>query len=289
MMRKSRTRMRPAGGIARVVGMAAIIGIAIYILMFARASIGHAGPDLKPGVTSLVSAPGSKLRQAGEYDPLLIEGERLDFEITYGGIPAGNASLKVEGVETPRGDVLRITSRARSNDVISVFFKVDDRLIAEVDASTLESKYFEKRLREGPFEKDEWAAYGHSESGGVVRTKNREYAVDPGTRDILSALYYVRGQDLKVGEDIVVNTFEGGKNYAARVKVLRSESVSVGDEDVDCLVIEPEIEEGAFAKTGRLLIWVTDDDLKIPVLMKSKVAIGSFVAKLVRSSHEEGV
>jgi hypothetical protein len=124
---------------------------------------------------------------------------------------------------------------------------------------------------------------------GTVRTKNREYAVDPGTRDILSALYYVRGQDLNIGEDVVVNTFEGGKNYAAKVRVLRSESVSVGDDEVQCLVIEPEIKEGAFSKTGRLQIWVTDDDLKIPVLMKSKVAIGSFVAKLVRSSHEEGV
>jgi hypothetical protein len=267
MMTDTRTRMRPTERIARAVGMAAIVGIAIYILVVARASIGN----------------------AGEFAPLIIDGERLDFEISYGGIPAGHASLEVTGTETERGEVLRITSRAQSNDVISVFFRVDDRLIAEVDAATLESKYFEKRLREGPFEKDEWATYGRSESGGVVRTKNREYAVDPGTRDILSALYYVRGQDLKVGEDVTVNTFEGGKNYAARVKVLRSERMSVGDDDIDCLLIEPEIKEGAFAKTGKLQIWVTDDDLKIPVLMKSKVAIGSFVAKLVRSSHWEGV
>ena len=250
--------MRPA----RAIGMAAMMGILLV---------------------SYASATGS------DFAPLLIEGERLEFEITYGGIPAGKASLEVTGLTTARGEVLRITSRAQSNDVISVFFHVDDRIISEVDASTLECIYFEKRLREGPFEKDEWAMYGHSESGGVVRTKNSEYTVDPGTRDILSALYYVRGQDLKVGEDVTVSIFEGGKNYVARVKVLRSEHLSVGDDDVDCLVIEPEIMEGPFAKKGNLLIWLTDDDLKIPVLMKSKVAIGSFVAKLVRSSHWEGV
>jgi hypothetical protein len=159
----TRVKMRPARLIARAVGMAAIVGIAVYVLVVARASIGNADPDRGPAFTSLVSAPGMKLRQAGDYAPLLIEGERLDFEITYGGIPAGNASLEVQGIETPRGEVLRITSRARSNDVISVFFKVDDRLIAEVDPSTLESMYFEKRLREGPFKKDEWATYGHGE------------------------------------------------------------------------------------------------------------------------------
>jgi hypothetical protein len=217
--------------------------------------------------------------------PLLIEGERLEFEIHYGGIPAGKASLEVTTEKTERGEVLRITSRARSNDVISVFFRVDDRLISEVDASTFQPKYFEKRLREGPFKKDEWAVY----EAGVVRTGDREYSVDPGTRDILSALYYVRGQDLKVGEEVIVSTFEGGKSYDARVKVLRCERVSVGESEVDCLVIEPEIMEGPFAKKGNLLIWVTDDELKIPVLMKSKVAIGSFVAKLVRSSHGKGV
>ncbi len=250
----------------RVIGMAAMMGI----LVVSHASAGV--PECK-----------------GEYAPLLIVGERLEFEITYGGIPAGNASLEVTGEKTARGEVLRITSRAQSNDVISVFFRVDDRIISDVDPSTLESMYFEKRLREGPFEKDEWATYESGESGGVVRTKGREYTVNPGTRDILSALYYVRGQDLRVGEDVTVNTFDGGKNYAARVKVLRSERLSVGDSDVDCLVIEPEILEGPFAKKGNLRIWVTDDDLKVPVLMKSKVAIGSFVAKLVRSSHGEGV
>jgi hypothetical protein len=274
-----RLKMRPL----RLAGIAVMLGI----LVVSNALAGEIA--FKPGCTSLVSAPGQKLRQGGEYAPLIIEGERLDFEITYGGIPAGNASLEVKGVDTPGGEVLRITSRAQSNDVISVFFRVDDRLIADVDASTLESVHFEKRLREGPFEKDECATYGHGESGGVVRTKDREYAVEPGTRDILSALYYVRGQDLEVGQDVLVNTFEGGKNYRARVKVLRRERVSVGGDEIDCLVIEPEIKEGAFAKTGRLQIWVTDDDLKIPVLMKSKVAIGSFVAKLVDSSHEEGV
>jgi len=237
----------------------------------------------------LVSFASAGVPPGAESAPLIMEGERLEFEITYGGIPAGNASLEVTGETTQRGRVLLITSRAESNDVISVFFRVDDRLISEVNPNTLETVYFEKRLREGPFEKDEWATYGHSESGGVVRTENSEYAVDPGTRDILSALYYVRGQDLKVGEDVTVNTFEGGRNYAARVKVLRSERLSLGGDRVDCLVIEPEILEGPFAKKGNLLIWLTDDDLKVPVLMKSKVAIGSFVAKLVRSSHEEGV
>jgi hypothetical protein len=218
--------------------------------------------------------------------PLLIDGEKLEFEILYGSIPAGRASLEVKGRSTSEGEVYRIVSRARSNDVISLFFEVNDVIVAEVDAQTAEPVFFEKRLREGPFKKDEWAVY---EPGGVVRTRETEYRVMPGTRDILSALYYVRGHDLDVGDVVTVAAFENGKNYDARVRVLRRERVSTDQGDFDCLVIEPDIEEGAFAKTGRLLIWVTDDALKIPVLVKSKVAVGSFVARLVGSTHGEGV
>jgi hypothetical protein len=237
----------------------------------------------------LVLLAGTGL-EAGHPDaqamPLLIDGERLDFEILCGAIPAGRASLEVKEEATPEGDVYRIVSTARSNDVVSLFFDVNDMLVSEVDADTAYPLFFEKRLREGPFKKDEWAVY---EPKGVIRTGKTEYNVEPGTRDILSALYYIRGHDLEVGDEITVRTFEDGKSYDARVRVLRRERVNTCRGDCDCLVIEPDIIEGAFAKSGGLLIWLTDDALKIPVLMKSKVAIGSFIARLVGSTHGEGV
>lgn len=242
-----------------------LVGMVLVVLMGTGLEAGH---------------PESQAR------PLLIDGEKLEFEILYGAIPAGRASLEVTGRTTSDGEVFRIVSKARSNDMISLFFEVNDLIVSEVDAETAAPLFFEKRLREGPFKKDEWAVY---ESRGVVKTKKAEYRVKPGTRDILSALYYVRGQDLEVGEEVVVRAFENGKSYDARVRVLRRERVSTDQGDYDCLVIEPDIVEGAFAKTGRILIWLTDDALKIPVLMKSKVAVGSFIARLVGSTHGEGV
>jgi hypothetical protein len=237
-----------------------------------RSDLGRALSLLKVSLVgmALVFLLGTGLEAghpADQAKPLLIDGEKLEFEILYGAIPAGHASLEVVGRSTSEGEVYRIVSRARSNDALSLFFRVDDMLVAEVDARTADPVSFEKRLREGPFTQDEWALY----QPGLVRTDGTEYKVEPGTRDILSALYYVRGLDLEVGDEITVKAFEGGKRA------------------YDCLVIEPDIYEGAFAKTGGLNIWITDDALKIPVMMKSKVAIGSFIARLVGSSHREGV
>ena len=38
--------------------------------------------------------------------------------------------------------------------------------------------------------------------------------------------------------------------------------------------------EGIFNQTGRMAIWLTDDEHRIPVLMKSKVLIGSIDVRL---------
>jgi hypothetical protein len=226
----------------------------------------------------------AEIPQQQDHVPLLIDGETLKFEILYGSIPAGHAWLEVKNKATGDGDIYRITSRATSNRLVSVFFKVNDTVVSEVDAATFEPRYFEKRLREGPLRRNEIVTY----HGDSARSQGETFHIVPGTRDILSALYYIRGRQLSVGEEIPVKTFENGKSYDARVRVLRRERVSTVRGDLDCLVVEPIIDQGIFAKAGRLLIWLTDDALRIPVLMKSKVKIGSFVARLVGSSHSGG-
>jgi hypothetical protein len=65
------------------------------------------------------------------------------------------------------------------------------------------------------------------------------------------------------------------------VKVLRREKVKVPAGEFDCLVVEPVLQaSGIFKHEGRLTVWLTDDQFKIPVLMKSKVAVGSIASKL---------
>jgi hypothetical protein len=52
------------------------------------------------------------------------------------------------------------------------------------------------------------------------------------------------------------------------------------------VVIRPILQsEGIFARTGDLHIWLTDDERRIPVMMKSKVKIGSITATLVGGSY----
>jgi hypothetical protein len=67
---------------------------------------------------------------------------------------------------------------------------------------------------------------------------------------------------------------------------LRKEKVRVPAGEYDTLVVKPILQsEGIFPKTGEITIWATDDDRKLPVLMKSKARIGYFKAVLAETDH----
>ena len=56
--------------------------------------------------------------------------------------------------------------------------------------------------------------------------------------------------------------------------------------EFDTIVIKPVLKsEGIFLKTGDIYIWVTDDDKKLPVLLKSKVRVGHFTAVLAEEDY----
>jgi hypothetical protein len=222
---------------------------------------------------------------AAPKEMLLVDGEKLSFDIYYGALPAGHASLEVASASGDNGDVWRISSSVRSNAMVSFFFNVDDRVVSEVDARTLEPRLYQKHISEGRLKKSVTLNYGDD---GLVTAGDETFRVEPGTRDVLSALYYLRGQDLRVGEDVIVRTFENSKCYQARVRVLRREKVSTRRGEYQCLVVEPELEGGLKKTAGRLLIYLTDDALRLPVLMKSKFKVGSLVAELVEVTHLGG-
>jgi hypothetical protein len=104
----------------------------------------------------------------------------------------------------------------------------------------------------------------------------------PNPRDALGGFYYVRSLELPVGREITVNYADGKVSKPIVVKVLRKERVEVPAGTFDTIVIEPVLKEteGIFKQEGRIWIWVTDDEKKMPVVLKSKIAIGEIFVQL---------
>ncbi len=207
-------------------------------------------------------------------------GESFSFDINYGFINAGTATMEVARlIEYGGRPCYQIVTRANSNSFFSTFYTVDDRVESIIDAIGLFSWRFEKNLREGSYRSIRIYAFDQREHWTVYKGDTIEVA--PWVQDAISVLYYVRTQELKVGTSVYVDNFTDGENYELEVKVLKKENITVEAGNFDCIVVEPLTQSvGVFKHEGRLKVWLTDDRLKMPVLMKSKILVGSISAEL---------
>lgn len=221
-------------------------------------------------------------------------GERLVFSVQYGLITAGEATLEIDaGVKVRQGrPCYHVVSQAQSNAMFSTFFKVRDRVESFLDTLHLHSVRFEKHLREGNYKKDLLILFDQEAHKAQIDGR-RECDVEPHVQDVLSALYYVRTVPLEVGKSVYVPNHDNGKNYPLEIKVEGRERVTVDAGTFDCLILEPVLMgEAVFKQNGRVKVWVTDDAIRMPVLLKSKVFVGAIAGVLVRfelgGRHRDG-
>ena len=210
-------------------------------------------------------------------------GERLEFSVGYGVIKAGTAVMEIPEIMKIDGrKCYHIVSTAKSNKFFSVFFKVDDKVESFMDVHGLFSLRYDKHLREGKFRADISMIFDQENHFAIYNSGKDTFEVAEYAQDVLSAFYFVRTQELTVGKSIFVDNHTDKKNYPLEVRVLRKERMKVKAGEFDCVVVEPLLKTpGIFKQKGSLTIWLTDDETKMPVLMKSKVIIGSISTELI--------
>ena len=216
-------------------------------------------------------------------------GERLVYSVRYGIIRAGEATLHVERTTTFNGrPCYHLVATAQSNDFFSGVFRVDDRMESYLDADYLLPWMFEKRLHEGSFE-----AYQRIELDQVNQLATyhdgKVIEMDRNAQDYLSVLYYLRSMDLQPGFREALRTHADKKNVELEIEVVGRETVDTPAGKFDCVVLEPHIllDTGLYdSKKGKLLVYLTDDERKLPVLFKIKVFFGSLILTL--TDLEEG-
>lgn len=104
-------------------------------------------------------------------------------------------------------------------------------------------------------------------------------------QDVLSAIYFIRTQPLKVGRTFDVFIGDGGRVYKIPVKVVEKKRMKTILGRVDVLRVNPELfgpERLIDSEKGEFSIWVTDDQRHIPVKGRVKTDYGTFDIKLKR-------
>jgi hypothetical protein len=220
--------------------------------------------------------------------------ERLDFELTYSGITAGHAVQEVK----QEGSDIHIISTAKSADWLRFFFPVDDRIESFLVSGTPpmfigSPRLYQERKHEGKTITNREARFDRQKlEVTTINHRNKEekkHAITKRTYDTLSSFFYFRTIPLQVGTSYFIDVYDCNRLWNTEVKVLRREELVTPLGRFKTIVIQPLLKsEGIFAQSGDIFIWLTDDDRRIPVQMKSKVVVGSITATLTGGSYWPG-
>jgi hypothetical protein len=200
-------------------------------------------------------------------------GERTEYEVRFGKVRVGSASMEVVGVEQVRGlDAWHTVFQVRGGNF---FYRVNDVFESWIDRSTGNSLRFQQHLNEG--RRDVERLFEIYPERGVFQ--ERGDTVERSVRNPLddgSFLYFIRSIPLVVGETYSFDRYFRPDRNPVTIKVLRKERVRVPAGEFDAIVVQPIIKTTAiFSENGRAEIWLADDPSRIMLQMKSGLSFGS--------------
>ncbi len=230
--------------------------------------------------------------QAAEKDFPFYPGEKLIFRLKWTVVPAGEGTLEILPIETIKGArAYHFVLTAKSNSFIDYIYKVRDRIDAYTDIEMTHTILYKKKQCEGKTKRDVVVNFNWENNKAQYSTlkKVREpIDVLKGSFDPLSAFYYIRLFDLKEKLIIERPVTDGKKCIIGKAFIIKKETLKLTSGTYDTYLIEPEIKhvDGVFekSKNAKIQVWVTADNRRIPVKIKSKVVVGSFVGELVSAT-----
>lgn len=217
------------------------------------------------------------------------KGESLKFRISYSNfLSAGFASIDIKDSKKNGIDAFHVKGVGKTTGVISWFFKVEDDYQTYFSKESLKPYRFIRKINEGGYTKDKEILFNHDQNLAIVKDfkKNTEksYPIGNDVHDMLSALYYLRNQDLSKlipNEEIEMKLFFDEETYVFKLLYLGTEVIKTKFGNVNSLIFKPMVQSGrVFKEKESVTIWVSADKNKIPLRIKASLAVGSLRADL---------
>jgi hypothetical protein len=219
------------------------------------------------------------------------EQERFRFDVRWGLIKAGQATLAVEGVEAIRKrPAYHLSMDIQATGMTGSVHPYRDRTDSWLDKASLTALLSRHSIRESHYQADETTVFDWSCRRFHKRTlrldkatrEDKDGPLPPDVLDIYGALYYLRTLPLKSGASFELALFAGDKVFPVTAQVVGEERVKVAAGKFNCYRIEIKTgDPAAAAKVRGIQWWVSADEAHRPVRIRMDVAIGHITADLV--------
>ena len=213
-------------------------------------------------------------------------GEKLRYLISYGFLDAGEAILEVNNT-TKKGvdrDLLHVKGTGRTLGGFNSFFKVMDTYESYIDKKGIFPWLFVRRVNEGGYIISQ--DYTFNQDKSVVNNGvGKDFITPLGIQDMISSFYYARTlnfKNMKKNDTFEFKTFMDDETFLLKVKYVGDELIHIRKGKFNCHKFVPVIQTGRlFKHESDVNFWITNDENRIPILVKAKIPVGVIKMHLV--------
>jgi len=235
-----------------------------------------------PLLLAMLQASGSPPPSAPSPPPAypFSVGETLSYSAKLGMLTLGSGTLEVAGIDSLRGmETFRFRFRLQGK---TMFYSLDDVLESWVSTTDFNSHRFVQDFVEN--EKPKHRIFEIFPDSGFYRESGRDttLATPEDPLDDAAFFYFVRITPLEVGKKYVFDRYFKKDKNPVTIQVVKREKMDLPDgTKVQCLVLHPIIDtKGLFSKRSDTRIWLTDDERRLPVQIRTKFPFGTITLRL---------
>src|SRR5215510_9407709 len=227
-------------------------------------------------------------------------GETLTYEVSFSKLifsgTIGELKLSVSKPDSNKPDQIALKAEATSKGFFPTLFgkKVRDRyrsVVSETDFGLLTST---KLVEEGKVRREQKAVIDRK--AGRVTFTDRDLANEKSAprikeksspvwvQDLLSAIYFARTQPLKEGDVVPIPISDGGEVYNVEIVAGKREEIKTDAGKLKTIQLNAKVFDGRYVRrSGEMLVWVTNDEKRIPVHARAKFSGTTITVDLKRN------
>lgn len=182
--------------------------------------------------------------------------------------------------------VYHIIGEGRTNSSYDWLYKVRDRYETYVDTATMQPFKFIRNVNEGGYKKYQNVTFNKTANTAV--TNEGVFKVPACVQDVVSSVFYARNVDfsaLQPNDKISFSMFLDNEVFNMYIRYLGRETIKTKYGKFKAIKFKPLLIQGTIFKGGEeMVVWVTDDENRIPVRIESPISVGK--VKIDLTSYE---
>lgn len=223
--------------------------------------------------------------------------EQISYNLKYKWgfvwLNAGKVTFQASEINEYGVDYIDLTATGKTYDAYNWIFEVDDVFQARVKASSFKPVWFKRNLSEGKYRHIETDVYRNDSIQHFNELKpyrSATLAYQDCSRDLLSLVYYIR--------ELPIDTFSNSKQplffsmhlqkeyYDIAVSYKKADVIEVDGTDYPVDILTVSLVEGDYFKEdGNMLLYVTQDEHKVPIRIESPLRVGKIQAEIIRKNN----